>query len=81
MSESELISAEGTDSSGPSPTHQFRRIGIVCPYSWDAPGGVQTHVRDLAHALIAKGYEVSVLAPGDDEPDEEYVNYLEKMDE
>ncbi|MEI6693095.1 MAG: glycosyltransferase family 4 protein [Actinomycetes bacterium] len=73
MSESEVISAEGTDSSGPSPTHQFRRIGIVCPYSWDAPGGVQTHVRDLAHALIAKGYEVSVLAPGDDEPDEDFV--------
>ena len=24
------------------------RIGIVCPYSWDVPGGVQFHVRDLA---------------------------------
>src|SRR5262249_37439370 len=22
------------------------RIGIVCPYSWDIPGGVQAHVRD-----------------------------------
>ena len=27
------------------------RIGIVCPYSFDMPGGVQFHVRDLAEAL------------------------------
>lgn len=39
------------------------RIGIVCPYSWDTPGGVQFHVRDLAETLIAKGHTVSVLAP------------------
>jgi len=46
------------------------RIGIVCPYSWDIPGGVQAHVRDLAEKLIAMGHYVSVLAPGDDdEPD------------
>ncbi len=43
------------------------RIGIVCPYLWDIPGGVQAHVRDLAETLIAMGHEVSVLAPGDDE--------------
>src|SRR5438445_13378009 len=43
------------------------RIGIVCPYSWDIPGGVQAHVRDLAEELIANGHSVSVLAPGDDE--------------
>ena len=31
------------------------RIGIVCPYSWDIPGGVQAHVRDLAeHAHVAR---------------------------
>ncbi|WP_169816434.1 glycosyltransferase family 4 protein [Demequina soli] len=39
------------------------RIGIVCPYSLDAPGGVQLHVLDLAQALMARGHEVSVLAP------------------
>lgn len=39
------------------------RIGIVCPYSLDRPGGVQLHVIDLAEALIARGHEVSVLAP------------------
>jgi len=43
------------------------RVGIVCPYSFDAPGGVQFHVRDLAQALMAQGHEVSVLAPADDD--------------
>lgn len=43
------------------------RIGIVCPYAWDVPGGVQFHVRDLAEHLIRLGHEVSVLAPADDE--------------
>lgn len=43
------------------------RIGLVCPYSFDVPGGVQAHVRDLAEALIGMGHEVSVLAPADEE--------------
>jgi phosphatidyl-myo-inositol alpha-mannosyltransferase len=43
------------------------RIGIVCPYSWDIPGGVQAHVHDLAEKLIELGHQVSVLAPGDDD--------------
>ncbi|MBK8757307.1 MAG: glycosyltransferase family 4 protein [Actinomycetales bacterium] len=43
------------------------RVGIVCPYSFDIPGGVQYHVRDLAEILIARGHQVSVLAPADDE--------------
>ena len=43
------------------------RIGIVCPYSFDVPGGVQNHVRDLAETLIALGHDVSVLAPADEE--------------
>jgi phosphatidyl-myo-inositol alpha-mannosyltransferase len=43
------------------------KIGIVCPYSWDVPGGVQFHVRDLAEHLINLGHEVSVLAPSDDD--------------
>jgi phosphatidyl-myo-inositol alpha-mannosyltransferase len=42
------------------------RIGIVCPYSWDVPGGVQFHIRDLAEDLIRRGHRVSVLAPADD---------------
>ncbi|WP_179561912.1 glycosyltransferase family 4 protein [Cellulomonas soli] len=43
------------------------RIGIVCPYSFDVPGGVQFHVRDLAEALMARGHTVSVLAPADED--------------
>lgn len=43
------------------------RIGIVCPYSFDVPGGVQFHIRDLAEHLIDLGHEVSVLAPADDQ--------------
>jgi phosphatidylinositol alpha-mannosyltransferase len=41
-------------------------IGLVCPYSLDVPGGVQAHVLDLARALLARGHDVAVLAPGDD---------------
>ena len=43
------------------------RVGIVCPYSFDVPGGVQFHVRDLAEALGRRGHTVSVLAPADDD--------------
>ncbi|WP_433188175.1 glycosyltransferase family 4 protein [Actinoallomurus sp. CA-150999] len=43
------------------------KVGIVCPYTWDVPGGVQQHVRDLAEALFALGHEVSVIAPADDD--------------
>jgi phosphatidyl-myo-inositol alpha-mannosyltransferase len=43
------------------------RIGVVCPYSWDVPGGVQSHIRDLAEALIEAGHEVSVISPADDD--------------
>lgn len=43
------------------------RVGLVCPYSWDVPGGVQEHIRDLAEALIELGHEVSVISPADEE--------------
>lgn len=43
------------------------RVGLVCPYSWDIPGGVQAHVRDLAEALLGMGHQVSVLAPADED--------------
>jgi phosphatidylinositol alpha-mannosyltransferase len=39
------------------------RIGMVCPYSFDVPGGVQSHVLQLAKVMRARGHEVSVLAP------------------
>ena len=45
------------------------RIGIVSPYSFDVPGGVQNHIMDLSAALIGLGHEVSVLAPADEDAD------------
>src|SRR3954468_6679029 len=42
---------------------RLMRIGMVCPYSFDVPGGVQSHVLQLAEVMRARGHEVSVLAP------------------
>ncbi len=43
------------------------RIGLVCPYQWDVPGGVQYHVRDLADTLRGMGHHVEVLTPAERE--------------
>src|SRR3954462_15950087 len=43
------------------------RIGLVCPYQWDVPGGVQYHVRDLAETLRARGHHVEGLTPAEHE--------------
>lgn len=40
------------------------RVGIICPYSFETPGGVQNHIRDFAQQLRARGYDVQVFAPG-----------------
>jgi len=48
----------------------------VCPYTWDVPGGVQAHVRDLAECLVGMGHHVSVLAPVDDPDDADLPAYL-----
>jgi phosphatidylinositol alpha-mannosyltransferase len=39
------------------------RVGVVCPYSWRVPGGVQSHVAGLARELRTLGVEAEVLAP------------------
>ncbi len=39
------------------------RIGLVTPYSWTVPGGVNQHVEHLASQLKARGHEVWVIAP------------------
>src|SRR4051812_41602145 len=44
------------------------RVGIVCPYSFDVPGGVQNHVLGLARYLRQSGHLPSVLAPGELDP-------------
>lgn len=41
------------------------RIGIACPYSWDVPGGVGVHIRDLAEELLRRGHDVGVVAPSE----------------
>jgi phosphatidyl-myo-inositol alpha-mannosyltransferase len=43
------------------------KIGMVCPYGWDSPGGVQTHIRELTKHLHDEGHQVSVFAPVSDE--------------
>ncbi|MGH8824891.1 MAG: glycosyltransferase family 4 protein [Jiangellaceae bacterium] len=43
------------------------KVGMVCPYSWDMPGGVQVHIRDLAEELMRRGHGVSVIAAADDD--------------
>lgn len=37
---------------------------MICPYSFDAPGGVQAHVVDLSQELRRRGHTVRILAPG-----------------
>ena len=37
---------------------------MICPYSFDAPGGVQAHVVDLSEELRRRGHSVRILAPG-----------------
>lgn len=39
------------------------RIALVCPYDWQAAGGVQVHVANLATQLQERGHEAVVLAP------------------
>jgi phosphatidylinositol alpha-mannosyltransferase len=43
------------------------KIGMICPYSFDIPGGVQAHVMELAQVFIDRGHTVSVLAPAGNE--------------
>ncbi|MFI6043572.1 glycosyltransferase family 4 protein [Nocardia sp. NPDC051321] len=43
------------------------KIGMVCPYSFDVPGGVQAHVVELARVFIERGHRVSVLAPASED--------------
>jgi phosphatidyl-myo-inositol alpha-mannosyltransferase len=39
------------------------KIAQVCPYAWDAPGGVQVHVAELSAHLRARGHDVLIVAP------------------
>ncbi|QZT65524.1 glycosyltransferase family 4 protein [Mycolicibacterium austroafricanum] len=52
------------------------RIGMVCPYSFDVPGGVQSHVLQLANVFRSDGHDVSVLAPASPDADESLPDYV-----
>lgn len=39
------------------------KIGMVSPYSFDVPGGVQAHAIDLCEEFIARGHTVSLIGP------------------
>jgi phosphatidyl-myo-inositol alpha-mannosyltransferase len=41
------------------------RVGLVCPYSFDSPGGVQNHVLGIARELARAGHQPHILAPGE----------------
>jgi phosphatidyl-myo-inositol alpha-mannosyltransferase len=49
------------------------RLALVCPYAWEAAGGVQVHVRNLALRLLERGHEVVVLAPSRSSPVDPWV--------
>lgn len=44
------------------------RVGLVCPYSFARPGGVQNHVLGLGGWLKEQGHQVSIIAPGQASP-------------
>jgi phosphatidyl-myo-inositol alpha-mannosyltransferase len=38
------------------------KIGLVTPYIYPLPGGVNAHVRDLYGALVARGHDVRIIS-------------------
>lgn len=39
------------------------KVALACPYAWDDPGGVQTHIRQLARQLRLRGHRTLTLTP------------------
>jgi phosphatidylinositol alpha-mannosyltransferase len=49
------------------------RVALVCPYAWEAAGGVQVHVKNLATRLLEHGHEVAVVTPTTSTPPDPWV--------
>ena len=47
------------------------RVGLVSPYSFDVPGGVQAHVVELARVFIARGLHEVERPEAENEEDDE----------
>ena len=52
------------------------RIAVICPYAWEAAGGVQVHVRNLASRLRDRGHDLAVLSAGRASPREPWVRIV-----
>jgi phosphatidylinositol alpha-mannosyltransferase len=42
------------------------RIGVVSPYAWTVPGGVNNHIMSLVEQLDRRGHQTWVIAPAGD---------------
>jgi phosphatidylinositol alpha-mannosyltransferase len=54
------------DSVAPSGRGRPLKIAIACAYDFASRGGVQTHIRELAHQFRAWGHDVRIVAPCSD---------------
>jgi phosphatidylinositol alpha-mannosyltransferase len=52
------------------------RVLLACPYDWEAPGGVQVHVRELGERLRDRGHQVLALSPGGHRAPEDWVRIV-----
>lgn len=42
------------------------KIGMLTPYAWTVPGGVNQHIAALAERFTRQGHKVTIVAPSDD---------------